>query len=144
SGLLVASLVAFEKYQMHEAWTWEHQALVRARVVAGNETLAQSFEAVRQAVLCREPDLHELRTEVRAMRQKMRDQLGSKKHNIEGEEIFNLKQDAGGIVDIEFMVQYAVLAWAWKQPALARYTDNIRILGALEEAGLLDAESVAH
>src|SRR5690606_15496948 len=100
SGLLVASLVAFEKYQMHEAWTWEHQALVRARVVAGNETLAESFEAVRQAVLCREPDLQELRSEVRAMRQKMRDQLGSKKHHTENEEVFNLKQDAGGIVDI--------------------------------------------
>jgi glutamate-ammonia-ligase adenylyltransferase len=74
----------------------------------------------------------------------MRDQLGSGKHNPHNEQVFNLKQDAGGIVDIEFMVQYAVLAWAWKEPALAKYTDNIRILGALEEAGLLDAESVAH
>jgi glutamate-ammonia-ligase adenylyltransferase len=144
SGLLVASLAAFEKYQMNEAWTWEHQALVRARVVAGSESLAQSFEMVRQTVLCREPDMEVLRNDVREMRQKMRDQLGSRKNTAQGEQVFNLKQDAGGIVDIEFMVQYAVLAWAWKQPSLARYTDNIRILGALEEAGLLDAESVAH
>jgi glutamate-ammonia-ligase adenylyltransferase len=154
SGMLVSSLIAFEKYQINDAWTWEHQALVRARVVAGSEQLAISFEAIRQKVLCRERDITPLRTDVRDMRQKMREQLGSikpgssklssSKHSAEDEQIFNLKQDGGGIVDIEFMVQYAVLAWAWKQPSLARYTDNIRILGALEEAGLLDAESVAH
>lgn len=143
SGMLVTSLAAFEKYQLNEAWTWEHQALVRARVAAGDPGLAEAFEAVRQKVLCQERDLDVLREEVRNMRLKMRDQLGSGKNNSD-EEVFNLKQDAGGIVDIEFMVQYAVLAWAWKQPSLAKYTDNIRILGALEEAGLLDAESVAH
>lgn len=144
SGLLVSSLVAFEKYQMNEAWTWEHQALVRARVSAGSAALAHAFEAVRLKVLCQERDKEQLQTDVRNMRQKMRDQLGSGKNNAQNEQVFNLKQDAGGIVDIEFMVQYAVLAWAWKEPSLAKYTDNIRILGALEEAGLLDAESVAH
>lgn len=144
SGLLVSSLTAFEKYQLNEAWTWEHQALVRARVVAGNVGLANAFEAVRQRVLCQQRNPEQLQTDVREMRQKMRDQLGSHKYGVESELVFNLKQDAGGIVDIEFMVQYAVLAWAWKEPALAKYTDNIRILGALEEAGLLDPESVAH
>lgn len=144
SGLLVSSLAAFEKYQLSEAWTWEHQALVRARVTAGNPDLAQAFEAVRQKVLCMERDPEQLRADVRSMRQKMREQLGSAKNSEEKAQIFNLKQDVGGIVDIEFMVQYAVLAWASKEPALAKYTDNIRILGALEEAGLLDAESVAH
>ena len=79
------------------------------------------------------------------MRRKMREQLGSAAKN-RGQEIplFDLKQDAGGIVDIEFMVQYAALAWACKAPGIIRYTDNIRILGSLEEAGLLDADSVAH
>lgn len=144
SGLLVVSLAAFEKYQLNEAWTWEHQALVRARVIAGSTTLGQQFETVRHTVLCRERDTTQLQIDVREMRQKMRSQLGSGKQTNENEQVFNLKQDAGGIVDIEFMVQYAVLAWAWKQPSLAKYTDNIRILGALEEAGLLDAESVAH
>jgi glutamate-ammonia-ligase adenylyltransferase len=142
--LLVASLKAFEKYQRDEAWTWEHQALVRARVVAGSESLAAAFEQVRLQTLCRERDLPQLRQDVVEMRQKMRDQLGSGKNQQQDAPVFNLKQDAGGIVDIEFMVQYAVLAWAWKQPSLAKYTDNIRILGALEEASLLDAESVAH
>ncbi len=144
SGLLVASLRAFEKYQREDAWTWEHQALVRARVVAGSEALAAAFDAVRLQTLCQRRDMDALRHDVVDMRQKMREQLGSGKHQSETHPVFNLKQDTGGIVDIEFMVQYAVLAWAWKEPSLAKYTDNIRILGALEEAGLLDAESVAH
>ncbi len=141
SGLLVSSLAAFEKYQENEAWTWEHQALVRARVVAGDETLGQAFEQVRQKVLQRSRDLPQLRKEVVEMRQKMRDQLGSSKQKAAS--LFNVKQDAGGIVDIEFMVQYAALAWAHQQPNVIRYTDNIRILESLEAAGLLDADSVA-
>jgi glutamate-ammonia-ligase adenylyltransferase len=141
SGLLVSSLAAFEKYQQNEAWTWEHQALVRARVVAGDETLGQAFDLVRQKVLQRSRDLSQLRKEVVEMRQKMRDQLGSSKQKAAS--LFNVKQDAGGIVDIEFMVQYAALAWAHQQPNVIRYTDNIRILESLEAAGLLDADSVA-
>ncbi len=141
SGLLVSSLVAFEKYQQNEAWTWEHQALVRARVVAGNEELGKEFERVRQKILQRPRDLPQLRKEVVDMRQKMRDQLGSSKQKAAS--IFNVKQDAGGIVDIEFMVQYAALAWAHQQPDVIRYTDNIRILESLQTAGLLDADAVA-
>lgn len=145
SGMLVSSLAAFEKYQANEAWTWEHQALVRARVVAGSTGLAEQFEAVRQRILCRERDQEQLRKDVADMRRKMCEQLGSEAKSKAAETpLFNLKQDAGGIVDIEFMVQYAALAWASKSPAIIRYTDNIRILGSLEEAGLLDADSVAH
>jgi [glutamine synthetase] adenylyltransferase / [glutamine synthetase]-adenylyl-L-tyrosine phosphorylase len=145
SGMLVSSLTAFEKYQANEAWTWEHQALVRARVVAGSAELGQQFEAVRQRILSRERDLEQLRKDVADMRRKMRGQLGSEaKSKATNTALFNLKQDAGGIVDIEFMVQYAALAWACKSPGIIRYTDNIRILGSLEEAGLLDADSVAH
>ena len=145
SGMLVSSLAAFEKYQANEAWTWEHQALVRARVVAGSGELGQQFEAVRQRILSRGRDLEQLRKDVADMRRKMRGQLGSEaKSKATNTPLFNLKQDAGGIVDIEFMVQYAALAWACKSPGIIRYTDNIRILGSLEEAGLLDADSVAH
>ncbi|QEY17111.1 bifunctional [glutamate--ammonia ligase]-adenylyl-L-tyrosine phosphorylase/[glutamate--ammonia-ligase] adenylyltransferase [Cellvibrio sp. KY-GH-1] len=145
SGMLVSSLAAFEKYQANEAWTWEHQALVRARVVAGSAALGAQFEAVRQRILSRARDLEQLRKDVADMRRKMREQLGSEaKAKSKNTALFNLKQDAGGIVDIEFMVQYAALAWASKSPDIIRYTDNIRILGSLEEAGLLDADSVAH
>lgn len=151
SGMLVTSLEAFEQYQQSEAWTWEHQALVRARVVAGNPDLATAFVQVRQRILQRERAIDQLRKDVSEMRRKMREQLGSASKSRTSSlasapkqpALFNLKQDAGGIVDIEFMVQYAALAWAYKAPSIVQYTDNIRILGSLEEAGLLDADSVA-
>ncbi len=149
SGLLVSSLAGFAKYQKEDAWTWEHQALVRARVVAGSEQLAGEFAQLRREVLCRKRDLAALRLDVVQMRKKMRDHLGSRPDNGKngGERAaedrpFNLKQDAGGIVDIEFMVQYAVLAWAAQEPALTEYTDNIRILESLSRAGLLAETSV--
>lgn len=137
SGLLVSTLSAFAKYQENDAWTWEHQALVRARVVAGSMSLAEEFEVVRQRVLCRQRDLDELRQSVLEMREKMRRHLGSGPGKADDAAEFHIKQDAGGIVDIEFMVQYAVLAWAHTEPALTHYTDNIRILGSLAEAGLV-------
>lgn len=139
SGMLVASLVGFEKYQLTEAWTWEHQALVRARVVAGDEKLAGAFEQVRHQVLSKARDLAALQQDVKDMREKMRGQLGSSETG-SALHLFNIKQDAGGIVDIEFMVQFAVLAWAHEFPALTRYTDNIRILETLAEVGKLTHE----
>jgi len=144
SGMLVSTLPAFERYQLKEAWTWEHQALVRARVVAGSQTLGGQFTQVRLNILQQQRDQDKLRKDVSDMRRKMRDQLGSGgKGKSENTPIFHLKQDAGGIVDIEFMVQYAALAWAHQAPGIVQYTDNIRILGSLEEAGLLNATSVA-
>jgi glutamate-ammonia-ligase adenylyltransferase len=147
SGLLVSSLGAFARYQENEAWTWEHQALVRARVLVGSQDVGQAFEKVRVQVLGRPRDLPTLRQEVSEMRAKMRDNLGSKAtaagtapNAFEATAPFDLKQDAGGIVDIEFMVQYAALAWSEKHPSLVRYTDNIRILDGLQEVGLLPAE----
>ncbi|MEH6625774.1 MAG: bifunctional [glutamate--ammonia ligase]-adenylyl-L-tyrosine phosphorylase/[glutamate--ammonia-ligase] adenylyltransferase [Motiliproteus sp.] len=140
SGLLVSSLAAFRNYQLKEAWTWEHQALVRARVVAGCPRLRGQFETVRQEVLEQHRETKKLRQDVREMRLKMREHLGSKKTK-EGEStVFHLKQDAGGIVDIEFLVQYLALAYAAKQPELIRFTDNIRILDAVEQSKLLPAE----
>lgn len=146
AGLLVSSLGAFERYQQQEAWTWEHQALVRARVLVGDASVALAFEGIRADVLRRERDLTALRAEVTEMRAKMRDNLGSRltgagrgPNAFEPQVPFDIKQDAGGIVDIEFMVQYAALAWSREHPALLRYTDNIRILEGLEQAGLLPA-----
>ena len=146
SGLLVSSLGAFERYQESEAWTWEHQALVRARVLVGCKQVGAAFENVRASVLGRERDLPTLRQEVSEMRAKMRGNLGTRitaagtaENAYEATVPFDLKQDAGGIVDIEFMVQYAALAWSREYPQLLRYTDNIRILEGLEEVGLMPA-----
>jgi len=143
SGLLVSSLAAFEKYQMNEAWVWEHQALVRARVVAGSSQLGKQFDAVRTRVLTQPRAIEPLVVDVINMRKKMREHLGSQSNSSDSDEgLFHLKQDAGGIVDIEFMVQYAVLAWANKEPSLVHFTDNIRILGALESLQLIGENSV--
>ncbi|WP_322615561.1 bifunctional [glutamate--ammonia ligase]-adenylyl-L-tyrosine phosphorylase/[glutamate--ammonia-ligase] adenylyltransferase [Pseudomonas sp. BIC9C] len=147
SGLLVSSLGAFARYQENEAWTWEHQALVRARVLVGSQDVGQAFEKVRAAILGKPRDLPTLRQEVSEMRAKMRDNLGSKStaagtgaNAFEATAPFDIKQDAGGIVDIEFMVQYAALAWSETHPPLLRWTDNIRILEELEHEGLMPAE----
>ncbi len=147
SGMLVTSIAAFERYQKQEAWVWEHQALVRARAVAGDSALAVRFAEVRRETLCQPRARNELKAAVIDMREKMRQHLGGegkanngdRKNSTEVDE-FHLKQGAGGIVDIEFMVQYAVLAWSAKKPELCRWTDNIRLLESLHNLGLLDAE----
>jgi len=134
SGMLVSTLQGFTAYQQDTAWTWEHQALVRARWVAGDAAVATGFAQVREATLTRERDEHALACEVVRMREKMREHLLPKNVTEKGE--FHLKQGSGGIVDIEFMVQYAVLAWSSKQPALAGWPDNVRILETLSREGL--------
>jgi glutamate-ammonia-ligase adenylyltransferase len=150
SGLLVSSLGAFARYQENEAWTWEHQALVRARVLVGSQDVGQAFEKVRATILGKTRDLPTLRQEVSEMRAKMRDNLGSKStaagtgaNAFEATAPFDIKQDAGGIVDIEFMVQYAALAWSETHPPLLRWTDNIRILEELEHEGLMPVEDAS-
>ncbi|MDF3031253.1 MAG: glnE, partial [Moraxellaceae bacterium] len=142
AGLLVTSLGAFRKYQAESAWTWEHQALVRARVVAGDPVLAEAFERERHAVLAKARDRQKLQQEVIEMRTKMRSHLSSEAPGKKGRG-FDLKQDRGGIVDIEFMVQYGVLAWAHETPELTRYPDNVRILEGLAHHGLLPADAAA-
>ncbi|MBC3269766.1 bifunctional [glutamate--ammonia ligase]-adenylyl-L-tyrosine phosphorylase/[glutamate--ammonia-ligase] adenylyltransferase [Pseudomonas sp. SWRI81] len=150
AGLLVSSLGAFARYQENEAWTWEHQALVRARVLVGSADVGQAFEKVRAQVLGKARDLATLQQEVSEMRAKMRDNLGTRStaagtaaNAFEATAPFDLKQDAGGIVDIEFMVQYAALAWSQSHPPLLRWTDNIRILEELEHQGLMPAEDAS-
>lgn len=137
AGLLVTSLEAFADYQRQNAWTWEHQALVRARVVAGSDALAARFETLRGAILGVERAQDTLRSDVVNMRHKMRDHLGSKgaANTVSTEGTFDLKHDAGGMVDIEFLCQYAVLAFAHQTPALLTYSDNIRILETLADSG---------
>ena len=136
SGMLVSSLKAFEKYQHDSAWTWEQQALVRARVVAGEKGLADEFNRLRQGVLTEPRDVPVLRQEVEQMREKMRKHLG--RPSKEGK--YSLKQGAGGIVDIEFMVQFAVLAWSHNHPEISCWSDTIRILESLTQCGLLSEQ----
>ena len=135
SGMIVASINAFEKYQQQEAWTWEHQALIRARVIAGDTTLAGKYEQIRTQILTKHREPDKLQQEVREMREKMRDNLGSQSV---GKTQFQLKQDAGGIVDIEFMVQYLVLAQCGQHPPLLSWTDNIRLLETLASQNIID------
>lgn len=135
SGLLVTPLSGFAEYQHNEAWTWEHQALVRARCVLGDQQVAEKFAGIRQQVLGKSRDSKALAVEVSDMRQKMRQQLDKSTPTL-----FDLKQGPGGITDIEFLVQYAVLAWAADLPELMVYTDNIRILDALAATGKLSAD----
>ena len=139
AGLLVTSLRAFEQYQLKSAWLWEHQALVRARSIAGDQDLRDKFEVLRCKILTQPRDEAYVRSEVLKMRQKMKDHLGSSKEQ-KKDGIFHLKQDAGGIVDIEFMAQYAVLAWSGSNPDLAHYSDNVRILEDAAKTGCLSSD----
>ena len=132
SGQLVASLNTFEKYQLNDAWTWEHQALVRARAVAGDPVVMARFTAIRNQVLCQPRDPDKLLHGVVEMRQKMRQSLDRS-----DDVYFHIKQGSGGLVDIEFMVQYAVLRWAYEHPDLTEWTDNARLLERLAQHDLL-------
>ena len=132
SGLLVSNIDAFADYQREHAWTWEHQALVRARFISGDAGIAEAFAGLREEIVSRQRDPEVLRGEVREMREKMRSQLSKAEAGK-----FDLKQDPGGIADIEFMVQYGVLAWAHEHPRLLQYSDNIRLLERFAECGLM-------
>ena len=135
SGLLVSSMSAFEHYLNQDAWTWEHQALVRARCVYGDAEIVQAFETTRLALLSKQRDIAALSKDVVDMRQKMR------AHLLRGDDSqFDLKQSPGGMVDIEFIAQFLVLANTHALPALARWSDNIRIFETCVEQGLLTAE----
>jgi len=138
AGLLVSSFEAFAEYQHQQAWTWEHQALARARVVAGPAALAERFRTIRREILQRERDPATLRQEVREMRERMRAELDASTA-----EVFDLKQGRGGIADIEFVVQYAVLGNASRYPELLTYTDNIRQLDGLERCGVFSIADAA-
>lgn len=139
AGMMVVSTHAFELYQMHKAWAWEHQALVRARAICGDSRVMTRFDQIRKEVLCLPRDKDSVRIEVSTMRHKMQDHLGSKPHTKQ-QGLFHLKQDAGGLVDIEFIAQFAVLAYANSYPALAVWSDNVRIFEALAKTGIIETE----
>jgi len=117
------------------AWVWEHQALTRARFIAGDPAVGERFEAIRQEILTQQRDIAKLREEVLSMRQRMLDNHAS---NSEAE--FDLKQDPGGIIDVEFIVQYLILAHAHAHPELTRNLGNIALLGMSADLGLIPAE----
>jgi [glutamine synthetase] adenylyltransferase / [glutamine synthetase]-adenylyl-L-tyrosine phosphorylase len=142
SGLLVSTLPAFQQYQLKEAWTWEHQALVRSRAVAGSPRMAGLFETIRATVLSQARDVHKLAHDVLAMRQRMRDELTRKAGSKALQPGFVIKQGVGGVVDIEFMVQFLVLAQAHRCTALVRYPDNVRILEAAARCELLTEDEI--
>ncbi|CCJ99455.1 Glutamate-ammonia-ligase adenylyltransferase [Cronobacter malonaticus 507] len=142
AGMLVTTAEAFADYQKNEAWTWEHQALVRARVVYGDRPLQAQFDAIRRDVLATPRDGDKLQTDVREMREKMRAHLGNKHRDR-----FDIKADEGGITDIEFITQYLVLRYAPEQPKLTRWSDNVRILELLAQNDIMredEAKALTH
>ncbi len=134
SGLLVSSITAFAEYQLEHAWVWEHQALTRARFSAGERKVGEAFEQIRKQVLCQSRELQKLRTEILAMRQKMHDGHP----NDSG--LFDIKHDSGGMVDIEFMVQYIILAYAHQHPELTANIGNLALLKLAGEIGLVPVD----
>lgn len=127
SGLLVHSLSAFENYQQHKAWTWEHQALVRARFIAGGDAVQMGFKAIRAAVIAKHRDEDKLKKDVLSMREKM-----YKANETTQPGMIHIKHERGGVTDIEFIVQYLLLRYTKDHRHLARCSDNMRQLSALE------------
>ena len=132
AGLLITSIDAFGDYQRREAWTWEHQALLHARAVAGAPVLMAQFEALRAEVLALHVRRESLREDVRHMRNRQRRELSRAQSGQ-----FDLKQDPGGIGDIEFLAQYWALNWARDYPPVAFYADTIRQLESVASANLV-------
>jgi glutamate-ammonia-ligase adenylyltransferase len=138
SGVLVSHVEAFGDYLRNSAWTWEHQALIKARPILGDHRLTDHFEASRREVLSRRRKEKQLQEEVVSMRERMRKELLKPEIGI-----FDLKQDTGGMVDIEFLVQYLVLLKSYAHPALLQWTDNVRLIQTLITTGAID-EYTAH
>jgi [glutamine synthetase] adenylyltransferase / [glutamine synthetase]-adenylyl-L-tyrosine phosphorylase len=133
SGMLVSHIEGFADYQHHHAWTWEHQALIRARAIAGDPNLRRRFNSIRREVLNQRRDLSKLRDDVADMRQKL-----YKARTPAPDGAFNVKEDRGGIVDIEFLVQYLILGNAHRHPQITRWTDNVRQLQLLSHFRIID------
>jgi glutamate-ammonia-ligase adenylyltransferase len=134
AGLIVSSMDAFRKYQLESAWLWEHQALTRARFTAGDPAVGEAFERIRCEVLCQKRDMAKLREEVLAMRQKMYDAHAGKSG------LFDLKHDPGGLIDVEFVVQYLVLGHSWQFHELTGNKGNIALLAMAAARGLIPTE----
>jgi glutamate-ammonia-ligase adenylyltransferase len=138
AGMLVCPIQAFRDYQLQHAWVWEHQALTRARFCAGDPAVGEQFEAIRVEILRRPRDLNRLREEVLSMRKRMLDQHASR-----SEEDFDIKHDRGGLIDVEFIVQYLVLGHAHAHPRLCGNLGNLALLGMAAELGLIPGDLAA-
>ncbi len=137
SGMLVADTAGFEAYQKNRAWTWEHQALVRARPLAGSKSVMNEFSRIRDEVLRMPRDEAKLKEDVLSMRQKMRDHLDRS-----SDKLFDLKQGPGGMVDVEFISQYLLLRYAPKFSSMVLWSDNVRILDECARLNILTAHDV--
>ena len=137
SGAMVCSLATYESYLRNKAWLWELQALIRARPITASRSLADTFQELRKDLLCQARDIEEVRNSVIEMREKI---VAS--HNARNGARFSLKKDRGGIIDIEFIVQFYVLSHANQHNEICVHTDNVRILDACAEASLIKRESV--
>jgi glutamate-ammonia-ligase adenylyltransferase len=138
AGVLVSHAEGFREYQQKQAWTWEHQALIKARPILGDPLLSDHFNQTRNVVLARQREEHKLKQEVIHMRSRMRQELLKPQRGM-----FDLKHDTGGMVDIEFLVQYLVLLKSHEFPALLQWTDNVRLIQTLITTGAID-EYIAH
>ena len=136
AGTVVTPIKAYHEYLSTSAWTFEHQALVRARIITGSEALRQHFDKIRRDVLCQPREASKLQKAMRDMRQRMQQH-----HSHNGGSGFDLKHDAGGLVDIEFLCQYLVLKFAHRHPALTQYHGNLRILSELAASGAIASET---
>ncbi len=135
SGLMVSSFDSFERYQNESAWAWEHQALTRARFCAGDTSIGSRFEDLRNRILRQSRDSAWLKTEILKMRQRIHDAHPNRST------LFDLKHDAGGMIDIEFIVQYLVLEYSRQYPELTNNFGNIALLKTGGELGLIPAEA---
>jgi glutamate-ammonia-ligase adenylyltransferase len=138
SGVLVVHMNTFSQYQQEDAWTWEHQALVRARIVYGNSTIEQRFNEIRQQIISLPRALDKLKEEVSTMREKMRSHLDKSTN-----ELIDIKQGSGGLVDIEFLAQYLVLANGHTHENLSQYCDNLSLFKQLASHKIITSEEQA-
>ncbi len=136
AGMLVSRMDAFEQYQLHKAWVFEHQAMTRARFVAGDAEIGARFEALRTGILTTARDLATLKDEITGMRQRMLEGHPNKSG------LFDIKHDRGGIVDVEFIVQHLVLGYSKRHPELTGNIGNLALLKLAATLGLI-AEDLA-
>jgi len=136
AGVLVSHINGFEDYLLNQAWTWEHQAIVRARIIVAGKDISAKFSDIRKRILCLKRDIPALKTEITEMSEKIR--THNRKKPIAG---FHLKYDKGGIIDIEFFVQYLVLAYSNTYPEMSVWTDNVRILETAAKTGIISEET---
>lgn len=133
SGILAVNIESFKDYQEKRAWTWEHQALIKARAISGDPQLNTYFEKIRRDILALPRETSRLKKEVKNMRKRMREELQRPEPDL-----FDIKQGTGGLIDIEFIVQYLVLLNAHIHVQLTKWTDVVRLLQTLSETGIID------